>query len=234
MDGETCTFAAHNILYNIACCSKKQPQKPSNDKNTTLGGHGMSHITLGALILAGGQNRRMDGSPKALLPNGSGALILDGSAPPLRALTKSCSAPTPRSWPRALALPRCRTRGPAWARWPGWQQRFPPARATALWSPPVICPVLTGPQPSFWPALQTRAGPPGPAGPRGPPPPALRRLHQTVPPGHSGGPRRREHRVGRLFQSVGGQAIFLEGTSLPDAVVCNVNTPKELKELLQS
>ena len=28
-----------------------------------------------------------------------------------------------------------------------------------------------------------------------------------------------EHRVGRLFQSVGGQAISLEGTSLPDAVV---------------
>lgn len=79
----------------------------------------MSHITLGALILAGGQNRRMGGSPKALLPNGSGALILDGSAPPLRALTKSCSAPTPRSWPRALALPRCRTRGPAWARLAG-------------------------------------------------------------------------------------------------------------------
>lgn len=38
----------------------------------------MSHIALGALILAGGQNRRMGGSPKALLPNGSGALILDG------------------------------------------------------------------------------------------------------------------------------------------------------------
>lgn len=38
----------------------------------------MSHITRGALILAGGQNRRMGGSPKALLPNGSGALILDG------------------------------------------------------------------------------------------------------------------------------------------------------------
>lgn len=38
----------------------------------------MSHITLGALILAGGQNRRMGGSPKALLPNGSGARILDG------------------------------------------------------------------------------------------------------------------------------------------------------------
>lgn len=33
----------------------------------------MSHIILGALILAGGQNRRMGGSPKALLPNGSGA-----------------------------------------------------------------------------------------------------------------------------------------------------------------
>ena len=42
-----------------------------------------------------------------------------------------------------------------------------------------------------------------------------------------------EHRVG-LFQSVGGQAISLEGTSLLDAVVCNVNTPEELKELLQS
>ena len=43
-----------------------------------------------------------------------------------------------------------------------------------------------------------------------------------------------EHRVGRLFQSVGGQAVSLEVTSLPDAVVCNVNTPEELKELLQS
>ena len=43
-----------------------------------------------------------------------------------------------------------------------------------------------------------------------------------------------EHRVGRLFQSGGGQAISLEGTSLPDAVVCSVNTPEELKELLQS
>ena len=43
-----------------------------------------------------------------------------------------------------------------------------------------------------------------------------------------------EHRVGQLFQSVGGQAISLEGTSLLDAVVCNVNTPEELKELLQS
>ena len=43
-----------------------------------------------------------------------------------------------------------------------------------------------------------------------------------------------KHRVGWLFQSVGGQAISLEGASLPDAVVCNVNTPEELKELLQS
>ena len=43
-----------------------------------------------------------------------------------------------------------------------------------------------------------------------------------------------EHRVGRLFQAVGGQAISLEGTSLPDAMVCSVNTPEELKELLQS
>ena len=42
-----------------------------------------------------------------------------------------------------------------------------------------------------------------------------------------------EHRVGRLFPG-GGQAISLEGTSLLNAVVCNVNTPEELKELLQS
>ena len=42
------------------------------------------------------------------------------------------------------------------------------------------------------------------------------------------------HAVVLEKQSVGGQAIFLEGTSLPDAVVCNVNTPEELKELLQS
>ncbi len=34
-----------------------------------------------------------------------------------------------------------------------------------------------------------------------------------------------EHRGGRLFQSVGGQAVDREGTSLPDAVVCSVNTP---------
>ena len=132
MDGEACTFAVHNILYNIACCFKKQPQKPSNDKNTTLGGHGMSHITLGALILAGGQNRRMGGSPKALLPNGSGALILDG----LRA---------------AFA---------------GFDEKLLSTNTPEL----------------------ARLGP---AGPRWPPPPALRRLHQTVPPGHSGGPRRR-------------------------------------------
>ena len=38
-----------------------------------------------------------------------------------------------------------------------------------------------------------------------------------------------EHRVGRLFQSVGGQAISLEGTFLLDAVVRSVNTPEELK-----
>lgn len=41
----------------------------------------MSHITLGALILAGGQNRRMDGSPKALLPNGSSAFRLPERRP---------------------------------------------------------------------------------------------------------------------------------------------------------
>ena len=40
-----------------------------------------------------------------------------------------------------------------------------------------------------------------------------------------------EHRVGRLLQSVGGQAISLEGTSLPDAVVCNVNTPGGAKRI---
>ncbi len=42
-----------------------------------------------------------------------------------------------------------------------------------------------------------------------------------------------EHRVGRLFPG-GGQDISLEGTFLPDAVVCSVNTPEELKELLPS
>ena len=111
----------------------------------------MSHITLGALILAGGQNRRMGGSPKALLPNGSGALILDG----LRAAfagfdEKLLSTNTPE-----LAA------GTGFAPVPDARPGMGPL---ALWSPPVICPVLTGPQPSFWPALQTRAGPPGPCG----------------------------------------------------------------------
>lgn len=79
----------------------------------------MSHITLGALILAGGQNRRMGGSPKALLPNGSGALILDGlraafagfdekllstNTPELAASTRS-AASTPNSASRPFRRP---------------------------------------------------------------------------------------------------------------------------------
>ena len=108
-------------------------------------------------------------------------------------------------------MPRCRTRGPAWARWPGWQQRFPPASFAD----------------QGWPAwaLRDRVG----------------RLHplcgvytKQCLPAIQAALAAGEHRVGRLFQSVGGQVISLEGTSLPDAVVCNVNTPEELKELLQS
>lgn len=195
----------------------------------------MSHIILGALILAGGQNRRMGGSPKALLPMAAGPSFWTGSAPPLPGFDEkllSTNTPELAAGTGFAPVPDAR---PAWARWPGWQQRFLPARATALWSPPVICPVLTGPQPSFWPALQTRAGPPGPCGTAlaastrsaaSTPNSASRPFRRPSPPG--------EHRVGWLFQSVGGQAISLEGTSLPDAVVCNVNTPEELKELLQS
>ena len=160
----------------------------------------MSHITLGALILAGGQNRRMGGSPKALLPNGSGALILDGlraafagfdekllstNTPELAAGTGF--APVPDARPGmgplaglAAALSACQS-----------------DRAGRLHP---LCGVYTK---QCLPAIQAALA----AG---------------------------EHRVGRLFQSVGGQAISLEGTSLPDAVVCNVNTPEELKELLQS
>ena len=171
----------------------------------------MSYITLGALILAGGQNRRMGGSPKALLPNGSGALILDGlraafagfdekllstNTPELAAGTGF--APVPDARPGmgplaglAAALSACQSDGLVVAACD--MPCFDRAAAEFL--------------ASFadqgWPAwaLRDRAG---------------------------------EHRVGRLFQSVGGQAISLEGTFLPDAVVCNVNTPEELKELLQS
>lgn len=173
----------------------------------------MSHIILGALILAGGQNRRMGGSPKALLPNGSGALILDG----LRAAfagfdEKLLSTNTPEL---AAALSACQSDGLVVAAcdmpcfdlaaaeflasfadqgWPAWALRDRAGRLHPL------CGVYTK---QCLPAIQAALA----AG---------------------------EHRVGRLFQSVGGQAISLEGTSLPDAVVCNVNTPEELKELLQS
>lgn len=194
----------------------------------------MSHITLGALILAGGQNRRMGGSPKALLPNGSGALILDGSAPPLRALTKSCSAPTPRSWPRALALPRC-GRAAGMGPLAGLAAALSACQSDGLVVAACDMPCFDRAAAEFlasfadqgWPAwaLRDRAG----------------RLHplcgvytQQCLPAIQAALAAGEHRVGRLFQSVGGQAISLEGTSLPDAVVCNVNTPEELKELLQS
>ena len=183
----------------------------------------MSHITLGALILAGGQNRRMGGSPKALLPNGSGALILDG----LRAAfagfdekllstnTPELAAGTGPLAGLAAALSACQSDGlvvaacdmPCFDRaaaeflasfadqgWPAWALRDRAGRLHPL------CGIYTK---QCLPAIQAALA----AG---------------------------EHRVGRLFQSVGGQAISLEGTSLPDAVVCNVNTPEELKELLQS
>ena len=171
----------------------------------------MSYITLGALILAGGQNRRMGGSPKALLPNGSGALILDGlraafagfdekllstNTPELAAGTGF--APVPDARPGmgplaglAAALSACQSDGLVVA---AWALRDRAGRLHPL------CGVYTK---QCLPAIQAALA----AG---------------------------EHRVGRLFQSVDGQAISLEGTSLPDAVVCNVNTPEELKELLQS
>ena len=152
----------------------------------------MSHITLGALILAGGQNRRMGGSPKALLPNGSGALILDGlraafagfdekllstNTPELAAGTGF--APVPDARPGmgplaglAAALSACQSDGLVVAAcdMPCFD------RATAEF--------LASFADQGWPAwaLRDRAGPP---------PPTLRRLHQTMPPGHSGGPRRR-------------------------------------------
>ena len=171
----------------------------------------MSHIILGALILAGGQNRRMGGSPKALLPNGSGALILDGlraafagfdekllstNTPELAAGTGFAPVPDARPGMGPLAglaaaefLASFADQG-----WPAWALRDRAGRLHPL------CGVYTK---QCLPAIQAALA----AG---------------------------EHRVGRLFQSVGGQAISLEGTSLPDAVVCNVNTPEELKELLQS
>lgn len=195
----------------------------------------MSHITLGALILAGGQNRRMGGSPKALLPNGSGARILDGlraafagfdekllstNTPELAAGTGF--APVPDARPGmgplaglAVALSACQSDGLVVAACD--MPCFDRAAAEFL--------------ASFadqgWPAwaLRDRAG----------------RLHplcgvytKQCLPAIQAALAAGEHRVGRLFQSVGGQAISLEGTSLPDAVVCNVNTPEELKELLQS
>ena len=173
----------------------------------------MSHITLGAQILAGGQNRRMGGSPKALLPNGSGALILaagTGFAPvpdarpgmgPLAGLAAALSACQSDGLVVAACDMPCFDRAAAEflasfadQSWPAWALRDRAGRLHPL------CGVYTK---QCLPAIQAALA----AG---------------------------EHRVGRLFQSVGGQAISLEGTSLPDAVVCNVNTPEELKELLQS
>ena len=173
----------------------------------------MSHITLGALILAGGQNRRMGGSPKALLPNGSGALILDGlraafagfdekllstNTPELAAGTGF--APVPDARPGmgplaglAAALSTCQSDGLVVA-----ACDMPCFDRAGRLHP--LCGVYTQ---QCLPAIQAALA----AG---------------------------EYRVGRLFQSVGGQAISLEGTSLPDAVVCSVNTPEELKELLPS
>lgn len=152
----------------------------------------MSHITLGALILAGGQNRRMGGSPKALLPNGSGALILDGlraafagfdekllstNTPELAAGTGF--APVPDARPGmgplaglAAALSACQSDGLVVAACD--MPCFDRGRSRVSGQ---LC----------RPGLARL----GPAGPRWPPPPALRHLHQTVPPGHSGGPRRR-------------------------------------------
>ena len=117
----------------------------------------MSHITLGALILAGGQNRRMGGSPKALLPNGSGALILDG----LRAAfagfdEKLLSTNTPE-----LAA------GTGFAPVPDARPGMGPlaglaAALSACQSDGLV--VAACDMPCFWPVLQTRAGPPGPCG----------------------------------------------------------------------
>ena len=112
----------------------------------------MSYITLGALILAGGQNRRMGGSPKALLPNGSGALILDG----LRA---------------AFA---------------GFDEKLLSTNTPELAAGTGFAPV-----PDARPGMGPLAG-------------------------------------------LAAALSACQGTFLPDAVVCNVNTPEELKELLQS
>lgn len=195
----------------------------------------MSHIILGALILAAAEppDGRQPQSPAAQWQ--AGPSFWTGSRAAFAGFDEKLLSTNTPELAAGTGFAPVRTRGPAWARWPGWQQRFLPARATALWSPPVICPVLTGPQPSFWPALQTRAGPPGPCGTAlaastrsaaSTPNSASRPFRRPSPPGNTA--------LGGCSSPSGGQAISLEGTSLPDAVVCNVNTPEELKELLQS
>lgn len=193
----------------------------------------MRAFTLGALILAGGQNRRMGGDPKALLPNGSGARILDGlclalgifeekllstNDPALAAGTDF--VPVADAHPGmgplaglAAALTVCKSDG----------------LVVAACDMPCFDRAAAGYLASFadrgWPAwaLRDRTG----------------RLHplcgvytKQCLPAILAALEADEHRVGRLFQAVGGQAIPLEGTPLPDTVVCNVNTPEELEALL--
>ena len=195
----------------------------------------MGNITLGALILAGGQNRRMGGSPKALLPNGSGARILDGLCAAFAGLGEkllSTNDPALAAGTGFTPVPdTCPGMGPL----AGLAAALTVCQSDGLVVAACDMPCFDKAAVEFlasfadkgWPAwaLRDRSG----------------RLHplcgvytKQCLPAIQAALAADERRVGRLFQAVGGQAIPLEGTALPDAVVCNVNTPEELEILFKT
>lgn len=195
----------------------------------------MSNITLGALILAGGQNRRMGGSPKALLPNGSGARILDGLCAAFAGFEEkllSTNDPTLAVGTDFTPVPDLH---PGMGPLAGLAAALDVCQSDGLIVAACDMPCFDRAAAEFlarfadkgWPAwaLRDRTG----------------RLHplcgvytKQCLPAIQAALAADEHRVGRLFQAVGGQAVPLEGIALPDAVVCNVNTPEELEKLLKS
>ena len=189
-------------------------------------------LTIGGLILAGGQNRRMGGLPKAALRDSAGVRFLDRIAgamgsPAERLLSTNTPAlaegtsftPVPDRFPDtgplggiASALLFCRSDG----------------LLTVSCDVPLVTPELFDFLRSFqdrgWPAwaVEDRTG----------------RLHPLC------GVYTKEclslllsqldqgqRRVTRFFQSVGGQVVSLAGTSIPDTALANVNTPEEWDRL---
>lgn len=192
----------------------------------------METAALGALILAGGRNRRMSGDPKALLTDGAGIRFLDRLAAAFEDFEEkllSTNEPLPA---QGTGFTPVADRVPGQGPLGGLAAALTVCRSgglvTAACDMPLFSKELAGYLASYadrgwgaW-AVADRGG----------------RLHPlcgvytkaclpAIQAALAGG----EHRVGMLFRALDGRVLSLADTPFGDELLCNINTPQELSAI---